>query len=326
MRLISKLILIYFIIELAIFIGVSSIPYNNPALVQEYNSMESGIYSMPYFSQVIEIFSHNLLIATIDFIPVVGAIFFGISIGQTAYLLSVVATSRNVPSFLVAIALLTLPHSAVELPTYAIAVAAGTYVIVKRKDWKRYLLMYPLIPIELFLAALIESAIITYTGFNPYALWPASIGSLLLVYFLYQRIQKFAESLIKTQNMQPVLAGTSALGSVPIYASYYNNFKNVMSQAIQYEVRSDFINAVNNYWLAVIFLIDAIATKMNMPYYTKQDLDNVISYLSQREPGLFDDYNRAFQYKLSNDIPQFLQTVKILIPRLDRIYVSLQNF
>ena len=279
MRLISKLILIYFVIEIAIFLGVSAIPSTNPIVLHQFNQLENSVTHTSYFGKVLTIFPHNLLIATIDFIPIIGLIFFGMSIADTGYVVSVYSTAHGFPGILAAISLLLLPHSAVELPSYAIAVGSGTYMLIRWKDWKRSLLTYIVVPVELFFAALIESALFYVS--DPFILWFASIPVLVGIYFLYEKIQKYAD------KISVVTPGVS------YYSQFYYLYKDALNRALAYEAQGQIALAIDSYWSAILYILDAIAQKLGLPYLSKEDLYRVVQIVSNYYPQVLQVFNKV---------------------------------
>ena len=65
-----RIFILSFIIELAGFAIISSLPIHNPALYSSFKSQDHAIVSQSFFPMWLSIFPHNLLIATIEFIPV----------------------------------------------------------------------------------------------------------------------------------------------------------------------------------------------------------------------------------------------------------------
>lgn len=190
--------LIFFVIELAIFVGVSAIPINSPELVSSFQSEMHHIVSQPYFSKLLSIFSHNLLIALGEFVPIFGIGLFLYSIGGTAVLLSALANSEGVPGWYASLFLLTLPHSWLELPAYAIATASGLYLIIGlvkgyRGVVRRFFAMMLFVAIELFFAASIEAAeiFVEYVEIAyAYLFWFPAIPMFYALYLLFNYIQQ----------------------------------------------------------------------------------------------------------------------------------------
>jgi len=322
MRLISKLIILYLIVEIIIFLLAASIPVNDQQLVQEFNETESTITSQSYLGKAISIFTHNLLVATIDFIPIIGIILFGFSIASTGIVLSAISTQSHVSGLLVALLLLTLPHSAVELPSYSFSVAAGTYLILRWREWKRALLTFLIAPVELLLAALIEASLFYVP--NPYIMWGASVPVLVGIYFLYQYLQKLAD------KMSPVSASTSTVyPSLAVdQASYFINLAdNSFRQASVMEAQQNIEGALNMYWSAILSMIDAIGVRLSMPYYTKEDVDRIINELSMKfDPRISALYQTAYQNKNVQNFIVFKESVRELYLILQGIYQRVSTF
>ncbi|AWR96722.1 hypothetical protein DFR86_03570 [Acidianus sulfidivorans JP7] len=197
--------LIIFIIELALFIGASAIPIHNQALASEFNSERNSIVSLPYIPEVFSIFSHNFEISLIEFIPGIGVLMLGASIYSTGTVLSAITTSEGIPGWAAALSLLTLPHSWLELPSYAIATAAGIYLIWKR-NVKRFFAMIGFVGLELFFAASIESAEIVVENINitySYLFWFPAIPLFYALYILYKFIEEKTETTNDINQFQP---------------------------------------------------------------------------------------------------------------------------
>ena len=133
---VRKMFLITFIAELVAFAIISVLPIRDPALYASFRSQDSAITSQPYFSLWLSIFPHNLMIGSIEFIPVIGLIMFIISMGETAIVVSVEGTATHVGGFAIFASLMLLPHSWLELPSYAVAVSTGIYAIYVYSRYK----------------------------------------------------------------------------------------------------------------------------------------------------------------------------------------------
>ncbi|ARM75211.1 stage II sporulation protein M [Acidianus manzaensis] len=187
--------LIIFAIELALFIGVAAIPYNSPALANSFSSQRNAIVSQPYIPEVLSIFSHNFEISLIEFIPGFGVLMLAGSIISTGLVLSALYTIHGIPGWIPALLLMTLPHSWLELPSYAFAAGAGIYLIWKR-NVKRFLGMIGFVAVELFFAASIESAEIIAENINiaySYLFWFPAIPLFYALYILYKYIRDKTE-------------------------------------------------------------------------------------------------------------------------------------
>lgn len=193
--------IVLFIAELGIFIGVSAIPIQNNQLVSSFQSERNQITSQPYLPEVFSIFSHNFEISLIEFIPAFGVVFLVLSIFGTALVLSALSTSQNIPGWVASISLMTLPHSWLELPAYAIATASGIYLIIalakgNRRSIYRFLGMIGFVAVELFFAASIESAEIVVENINPvysYLFWFPAIPLIYALILLFRYIQEKTE-------------------------------------------------------------------------------------------------------------------------------------
>lgn len=320
MRSISKLIISLFVAEVLIFLISAGIPYNSPALVQQYNGLENSTRNQPYIGIVMSIFTNNVKVAILDFIPIIGIIFLAFSIVNTGMLLSAVSTAHNLPGIALALGLLTLPHSFIELPSYAIATASGLYILIKRNDWTRGIITFILVPVELLLAALVEASLFFVS--NPYIMWAASAPILVGLFFFYEYLQKVADKYVKAPQVSQGFQ--TAQYQAPQFTSldyqYFNQYRENWAKAIAYETQGDLSSATNYLWSSVIDLIIANAIKMGMPYYTKEDLDRVIQTLSAQNPQILYLYQQAFVERLQNNYQAFKSYATQLAAILQNIY------
>lgn len=311
MREITKLILIIFVFEVLLFLVASAIPQNNPTLVSQFNSTEKQILNVSYFGKVIHIYTHNLMVAILDFIPAIGLVVLAISIYSTGMVLSAFSSTLNVSGLLAAIGLMTLPHSWLELPSYAIASGSGLYIIIRPKEWIRGLLTLIIVPIELFLAALVESG--EFYVSNPYMLWLYAIPAFVFLYFFYEFLQKTADKYIvsKVKVTQQPLSNHFPQTQTNLvqnpYADYITKYNQNWNLASYYETQGNIMEAMRYYWEALYYLITAVGLKLGMPTYSKEDYDNIIRSVGYKigNPQLYDIYNEAFKIRVENRINDF---------------------
>lgn len=193
-----RIFLLSFIIELAGFAIISSLPIHDPALYASFQSEDSSIISQSFFPMWLSIFPHNLLIATIEFIPVVGILMFGFSIGSTASVIAVEGTATKINGFAIFASLMMLPHSWLELPAYAVAASTSIYILYYlmkgklRTNYMKIIYMYIFVVIELAFAGAIEtSEIILEESPHPlYSLymWIPAVPIIIFLIWLYRRM------------------------------------------------------------------------------------------------------------------------------------------
>lgn len=204
--LLRRLFIITFIIEIGIFIGVSSIYIQDNYLLSIFKSEQQSITSMSLIAMIFEIFPHNLLVATLEFIPFIGQLFFVLSSAATALILSVEGSSMHISGFFVFLSLAMLPHTWLELPAYAVATSTSEYLIyliVKRgrilsDNIKKVFYMYLFVVFELVIAAIFESIEIlllrSYSSLDgtlfSIALWTPGIPVIYLLVKLYRKIDE----------------------------------------------------------------------------------------------------------------------------------------
>jgi len=321
MRVLTKIILIVFVFEVVLFLIASSIPQNNPLLVSAFNSTENQVLNQSYFGKVLMIFGNNVRVAFLDFIPAVGMIILAVSIYSTGAVLSAFSSSLNVPGILSALGLMTLPHSWLELPSYAVAASSGLYIVIRPREWVRGLLTLIIVPIELFLAALVESG--EFYVSNPYILWLYSIPAFVFLYFLYEFLQKRADKYIKVKT--PVTQQQNVIQiQQPTYADYITRYNQSWNTASYYETQGNLAEAMRYYWEAIFYLITAVGNKLGMPTLTKEDQDNVIKSVAYKvgNPQLYDIYNEAFKIRIENRLSDF-QIFKEYLSQLARYLNSI---
>jgi uncharacterized membrane protein SpoIIM required for sporulation len=133
------LCLTLFLIEVGLFFAVTSIPFlpgEHAFYTSQANALSNQTGSSTSPQLFVLIFTNNFRIALIEMIPVLGAIFFAISIYATARVTQAIAGIDNVPALvLVLLLLLIFPHSFIELPAYAVATAEGMYLLYASVRW-----------------------------------------------------------------------------------------------------------------------------------------------------------------------------------------------
>lgn len=317
MRSLSKLIILVFIAEIIIFLISAAIPYNSPSLVQQLNETEQSLMNKTYIGKAISIFANNIRVAILDFIPIIGIFFFVLSIVSTGIALSAESTVvYHLPGIIVALGILSFPHSFIELPSYAIATASGLYIIIRRDDWIRGIITFFIVPIELLLAALVEASLFYVP--NPYIMWGVSAPLLVGLYFFYEYLQKVSDKYVKTYQLPQTSQQLPQLSSLDY--QYFNQYRDNWAKAIAAETRGDLNSAINYLWASIIDLIIANAIRMGMPYYTKEDLDRVIQTLSVQNPQISYLYQQAFTERLQNNYLAFKTYATQLAAILQNIY------
>ncbi|MEM0117813.1 MAG: stage II sporulation protein M [Conexivisphaerales archaeon] len=199
-----RIFLLVFIIQLALFYVIVSLPISNSeatSLSNAYSSLNETIQTQAsLFSKAMYIYTHNLFVALIEIIPFLGVAFFGYSTYVTSRTLEAIAVTQpavvsNLSPQLVVTALLFYPHSWLELPAYALAVTESFYLIralFSRKlssEYHRAVSVAILIAVQLFVAATVESAELLYPSVALY-LWIPSIVYFFFFLRLVSRVSK----------------------------------------------------------------------------------------------------------------------------------------
>lgn len=119
-------------VELAIFFAGLFVPIDQGTwgeVLNQTSSQFAAIESAEPAQVVFLIFSHNVVIALVEMVPVLGAAMFAYSIFTTGVVAQVILASNGVPGFFGAL-LLIFPYSLVELSAYAVALGSGVMLLV----------------------------------------------------------------------------------------------------------------------------------------------------------------------------------------------------
>jgi len=199
-----RLFLVTFVVEIAIYVGVSSINYHSSTLLAAISSERNSIYSLGLFGMIFEIFTHNLRVATLEFIPIVGWIFFPLSTVGTALVMAAEGYATYHTGILIFISLALLPDTWIELPSYAIAFSTGIflfYSLIKGrgflvKHYRKIIYMYLFLALELAIAGTFESIEIVLAGptgknvIYPLMMWIPAVPVIFFLIMLYRRINR----------------------------------------------------------------------------------------------------------------------------------------
>lgn len=200
----GRIFLVFFILEMVIYAIIASLTIHDPSLYNSFKNEQSSIVSQSFLPMFISIFPHNLLIASIEFIPIIGIFFYFFSVVDTSLIISVEGNALHTSGLLVFFSLVILPHTWLELPSYAIATGASIYLIytlVKRGEdfgarLKRIGLLYLFVVLELMVAGLFESTEIImeetykapYDLVYPLMMWIPAIPVIIFLIYLFRRI------------------------------------------------------------------------------------------------------------------------------------------
>ncbi|MGC8505534.1 MAG: stage II sporulation protein M [Thermoplasmata archaeon] len=197
---------IIFIAELLLYIIISSLPINDPVLYNSFKSEQNGIISLSYIPMVFSIFPHNLTIASVEFVPVLGPFLYIDSSVVTSLIIAVEGTALGYSGFFVLVTLMIFPHFWLEIPSYAVATATSIYLIyliykrgeILRNGIRKVLYLYIFVILELFIAGSVEAAEIIfettyrypYDLYYPLMMWiPGSVAIFVLI-LLFRRINR----------------------------------------------------------------------------------------------------------------------------------------
>ena len=128
-----KLFAIVFVAELVILAAAVVLPIDpgeQATLQQQAQNQFGGINTGDPLSLFLGILTNNVRVALLELIPIVGALLFLLSIFTTGQVIQVIANMNGVPAALLGGTLFFFPFTLVELSAYAVAVTAGTFLIV----------------------------------------------------------------------------------------------------------------------------------------------------------------------------------------------------
>jgi len=202
----ERLFYVMFGIEILIFLIVSALPAVNPTLLIAFKQEQSTIDTQSYFPMFLSIFPSNLRVATLEFIPALGTYFYLDSIVVTSYILALEGTSIGISGIFLFLSLALLPHTWLEIPSYAVAASTSIYLLyylIKRRSdlrqkAKKIFYMYLFVVLELAVAGAVESAEIVFEeNYPPPAnieypllMWLPSIPAIIFLIILYKKINR----------------------------------------------------------------------------------------------------------------------------------------
>ncbi len=201
-----RLFLVIFLLEIGIFVVISSLSIHNQELLSAFKNEQQSIVTLSLPDMILEIFPHNLLVATIEFIPIIGQFFFLLSSIETSIIISIEGAGLHTSGLVVFFSLAILPHTWLELPSYAVATSTSIYLIyllVKRgsvlhSNIMKVVYMYLFVVLELAIAGTFESTEIymsriyasPYNVVYPMMLWIAAAPVIYLLIRLYRFIDR----------------------------------------------------------------------------------------------------------------------------------------
>ena len=201
-----RLFLVVFLLEIGIFVVISSLSIHNQELLSAFKNEQQSIVTLSLPNMILEIFPHNLLVATIEFIPIIGQFFFLLSSIETSIIISIEGTGLHTSGLVVFFSLAILPHTWLELPSYAVATSTSIYLIyllakrgeILHSNIMKVLYMYLFVVLELAIAGTFESTEIylsrvyasPYNLLYPMMLWIAAAPVIYLLIRLYRRIDR----------------------------------------------------------------------------------------------------------------------------------------
>jgi uncharacterized membrane protein SpoIIM required for sporulation len=195
-----RLAFLMFVVEVILFYIIASIPIGASearSLTDSYNSVQSSLQTTNLVGRALLIFGNNVKIALMDMVPVWGAILFSISTYTTSRTIEAIAylqpsTVAHLPPQVLITLLFLFPHSWLELPAYAIAFTESIYITYSifthnfTNELRRVAAVLVFVVFLLFIAALFESAEITYPSYA-LALWAPAVFLIIITYIFLRR-------------------------------------------------------------------------------------------------------------------------------------------
>lgn len=123
--------LVLFAVQIAAMLFVSATPFlpgEQQLFTQLLKLMEVQITGLPPSLLVLYVFGHNLVVAALESVPLLGPLVFAASTCVTAKGIEVLAVMRGVSGPLLVVDVLLLPHSWLELPAYALTGVEGYFL------------------------------------------------------------------------------------------------------------------------------------------------------------------------------------------------------
>jgi hypothetical protein len=175
--------------------------------------------------------------------------------------------------------------------------------------------MIPFVALELFVAASVESAEIYFRSINSYYFWLAGAPLLVMLYFVYEYLQKKADLLTPKQQLQPTI-------QQPIQSQYIQwGSQNIVDQELNsaavMENQGNYFAASQYYWNAIITLLGNVSRKAGFMPITLEDYFNAAKLIGEKYspdiPSLFD---QAYKERTEGNFNEFRNTALSLITKL----------
>jgi|YelNatPaOPRAMG01_1025707.scaffolds.fasta_scaffold71582_2 hypothetical protein len=129
-------------LEVAIYVSMAAMPISSAdaeELVKGARQLLEGVQGVSFVYQVLGIFTNNIRIAALEFVPALGWVIFLASATTTGRVLAALASSSQIPWQLIALSLFASPHAWLEFIAYSIAVTQGTFLIY---SWRKKRLLF----------------------------------------------------------------------------------------------------------------------------------------------------------------------------------------
>lgn len=158
------------VLELVVFFAATIIPLS-PATAESLRQLANSTFphgALP-LQTAAYIFSHNLLVALMETIPVVGAFVFLYSIFVTGEVVQAFALHYGMPAPLLGALLFVFPYTIVELSAYVLATVSGSMLVVawRRKRLRTEMEVFVIEIVGVALMLLLAAAMETTTELSP---------------------------------------------------------------------------------------------------------------------------------------------------------------
>lgn len=196
-----KIMAAAFFVEIALFFVFSGLPMSSA----EYQAIISSpayqqidkVRSESLMPRALSIFENNFLIASLEIIPVLGPAVFVYTAYYTARVLDAIGYGQGVSGPILVVDIMLYPHSWLELPAYAVAVAQSlllVYSAIRKRFFEevvRSFFVWLFVGLELFVAGIVESGLLELSekSWLLFVLWLSTLALISAGYILYRRAQ-----------------------------------------------------------------------------------------------------------------------------------------
>jgi uncharacterized membrane protein SpoIIM required for sporulation len=206
------LVLSIFVLEVAFFAVISSIPVSAAEadpLLNDTQGILAQIQNEPLALKAVDIFANNARIAVLEFVPFFGLVSFAEVTFSTGQVISALAYFSGVSAALLLVATFLSPHAWIELMAYAAAVAESVLLVYSasaghlRAELSRAAASLALVMLMLMFAAFLEAITVEYSQDGFLYAWGVAIVAALAFYWLYHNARPKEVSRVGPEPLPP---------------------------------------------------------------------------------------------------------------------------